>query len=189
MKFVRSAISVLVALVLGSAFALGLTGASAATQPDLDCDNFLSQQEAQQVFEQRDEDVFRLDADDDGVACEALAAEPTQQDSNCSDFASQQEAQQVFEQRDEDVFRLDADNDGTACEALPAATGGAEPSASAGDGTAQEAPAPVGGVAAGGGGTATGNGINAGAIGAGGAAFLILAGAVLLLVRKLRRTS
>lgn len=44
--------------------------------PDLDCDDFLTWEQAQRCYEhclrERGFDVFRLDADGDGTACEGL---------------------------------------------------------------------------------------------------------------------
>ena len=42
---------------------------------DLDCEDFDTQEEAQEVYEQDPSDPHRLDDDDDGVACEALLDE------------------------------------------------------------------------------------------------------------------
>lgn len=42
---------------------------------DLDCEDFDTQEEAQEVYEQDTSDPHRLDDDDDGVACEALSDE------------------------------------------------------------------------------------------------------------------
>lgn len=41
-----------------------------ASAGDLDCPDFATQAEAQQVFEQDESDPNGLDADDDGIACE-----------------------------------------------------------------------------------------------------------------------
>jgi hypothetical protein len=41
-------------------------------QPDLDCDDFDTQEEAQAVLDADPSDPHRLDEDDDGLACEAL---------------------------------------------------------------------------------------------------------------------
>jgi micrococcal nuclease len=39
---------------------------------DYDCSHFDTQEQAQAVFEQDPSDPYRLDADNDGVACESL---------------------------------------------------------------------------------------------------------------------
>lgn len=41
---------------------------------DLDCPDFATQQEAQAAFEENPDDVYRLDADGDGIACETAPA-------------------------------------------------------------------------------------------------------------------
>jgi hypothetical protein len=47
-----------------------LLGPAASAQADLDCADFSSREEAQQEFESDTSDPNRLDADDDGQACE-----------------------------------------------------------------------------------------------------------------------
>ena len=97
----------------------------------MDCPQ-LTQQEAQAIFDADPGDPNRLDADDDGIACEdgggvAQPAAPTttqydepetptQGDLDCADFASQAEAQTVLDADPTDPNGLDADNDGIACE-------------------------------------------------------------------------
>jgi Excalibur calcium-binding domain len=96
---------------------------------DRDCPEFSSQEEAQQFFESRGgpgQDPHRLDADDDGQACEEPGSGTGDgggsgggQDRDCPDFSSQEEAQRFFESQGgpgQDPHRLDADDDGQACE-------------------------------------------------------------------------
>jgi hypothetical protein len=67
-------VSLSVALVLSSGL-LGCSRASNRSAPDRDCPSFGSQGEAQAFYESEggpDKDGHRLDADDDGVACESL---------------------------------------------------------------------------------------------------------------------
>lgn len=45
-----------------------------ATDYDYNCDDFVTQSEAQAVADQCDFDVYRLDGDNDGLVCEALPA-------------------------------------------------------------------------------------------------------------------
>lgn len=59
------------AFVFAAGTALPATGVANA-QPDLDCANFSSRAEAQAEFDRDTNDPHRLDADDDGIACEAL---------------------------------------------------------------------------------------------------------------------
>ena len=42
---------------------------------DYNCSDFSSQKQAQQVFERDDKDIYRLDGDHDGIACESLRRE------------------------------------------------------------------------------------------------------------------
>jgi hypothetical protein len=62
---------VLAALVVVAAVGL-LAGPAAAQEADLDCKDFGSQAEAQAKYEQDPSDPHRLDADNDGQACEAF---------------------------------------------------------------------------------------------------------------------
>lgn len=39
---------------------------------DFDCDDFDSQKQAQIIFERQPTDIYRLDGDNDGIACEEL---------------------------------------------------------------------------------------------------------------------
>ena len=77
MRF-RHALTVAVLTVAGT---LPLTGAANA-QPDRDCPDFASQAEAQEALDGSVGDPERLDANDDGVACESsfrdAAAKSTQ---------------------------------------------------------------------------------------------------------------
>jgi len=66
MRF-RHALTVAVLTVAGT---LPLAGAAYA-QPDRDCADFASQAEAQEALDGRVGDPERLDANDDGVACES----------------------------------------------------------------------------------------------------------------------
>lgn len=61
-----------VAAALSSALALGMAGAAYAATPDQDCEDFATQQEAQEYFEALPEgERDRLDGDGDGTACES----------------------------------------------------------------------------------------------------------------------
>lgn len=187
-----------VALVMGGA-------APALAQDDLNCGDFATQAEAQAEFEAHDEDVYNLDGDADGIACEALPSGQdgggggtedgaAQDDLNCEDFATQTEAQAEFESHDEDIYNLDADADGIACEALPAGDNGG--GGGTGDGAAdsdqtggqaeddeQVEKVPEGGVQTGGGSTA---GLeHAGLLGLG-TAMIVAAGGGLIASRKPR---
>lgn len=117
----------------------GATGSAPSSRPaaaaeapvaDKDCGDFGSRDEAQTFFEDNggpSSDVHRLDADDDGQACEgsfsgedgAVAAASASGDKDCADFGSQAEAQAFFTGHGgptSDEHRLDRDNDGQACE-------------------------------------------------------------------------
>jgi len=48
--------------------------AQEANYSDLNCDDFLTQGEAQKVYEQCGSDINRLDGNNDGVACQSLPA-------------------------------------------------------------------------------------------------------------------
>jgi hypothetical protein len=50
----------------------GPATAVAYAQTDLDCSDFAFQEDAQAEFNRDPSDPFRLDADDDGIACEVL---------------------------------------------------------------------------------------------------------------------
>lgn len=92
---------------------------------DMDCSDFSTQAEAQEYYEVQVGDPDGLDADSDGLACEALDSEydtPSYDaagvDMDCSDFGSQQEAQDYYMAQEGDPDGLDRDQDGEACEAL-----------------------------------------------------------------------
>src|SRR5688572_7431337 len=73
MKLARGAV---VAVVV----AAGVSLAAPAYAQDLDCPDFNTQQEAQAVYNRDRSDPHRLDADNDGIACESLpsgAQQPT----------------------------------------------------------------------------------------------------------------
>lgn len=61
------------ATVLALTACLPLSGVSYA-QGDLDCPDFATQAQAQAVFDQDPSDPHRLDADNDGIACEEPGA-------------------------------------------------------------------------------------------------------------------
>jgi len=58
-------------VLVTAALSLGLSGTAHAQ--DLDCSDFATQPEAQAVFNQDLNDPNNLDADNDGIACEALS--------------------------------------------------------------------------------------------------------------------
>ncbi|WP_083940197.1 excalibur calcium-binding domain-containing protein [Saccharomonospora saliphila] len=77
-------------VTLAVAFAAGTllpAAGSALAQPDLDCRDFSSQAEAQAEFDRDPTDPHRLDADNDGIACEALNGVPTSPDAGIADDA------------------------------------------------------------------------------------------------------
>ena len=103
---------------------------------DLDCVDFATQEEAQAVLERDPSDPNRLDADNDGIACEELAGGGGgggDGELDCADFATQQEAQAELERDPSDPNNLDADGDGVACETYPYGTGGGGGEGSGGD--------------------------------------------------------
>jgi Excalibur calcium-binding domain len=91
---------------------------------ELDCANFVTQQEAQAELERDPSDPNNLDADADGVACETYpygtggGGADGGGDLNCADFATHGEAQREYAKDRTDPNNLDADNDGRACEEL-----------------------------------------------------------------------
>src|SRR5215217_3550897 len=92
---------------------------------DLDCADFATQQEAQAVLERDSSDPNRLDADNDGIACETYpygtgggGVEGGGGDLNCAAFSTHGAAQREFANDHTDPNNLDADNDGRACEEL-----------------------------------------------------------------------
>jgi hypothetical protein len=125
----------------------GKAASSPAMSPlsdDLDCSNFGTREQAQQVLNADPSDPNDLDGNSDGEACETLPQEaaqpnavprPTPQaapqpqpapqpapaapqggDVDCSDFGSSAEAQPYLLPGDPN--RLDADGDGQACDSL-----------------------------------------------------------------------
>ncbi|MBK3644565.1 excalibur calcium-binding domain-containing protein [Streptomyces sp. MBT33] len=56
---------------------VGPAAAVAHAQSDRDCSDFVFQEEAQAVFDSDPSDPDRLDADNDGIACEDLPHRPT----------------------------------------------------------------------------------------------------------------
>ncbi|MFI8228853.1 excalibur calcium-binding domain-containing protein [Streptomyces sp. NPDC085900] len=56
---------------------VGPAAAVAHAQSDRDCSDFVFQEEAQAVFDSDPSDPNRLDADNDGIACEDLPHRPT----------------------------------------------------------------------------------------------------------------
>lgn len=72
--------AILLALVAALAISLAVTAASAPAQTndDVDCEDFSSQDEAQEFFEdQEGDDPNNLDSDEDGQACEDFFATDT----------------------------------------------------------------------------------------------------------------
>lgn len=51
------------------------TQTETGTQTEYDCSDFSTQAAAQEVFDRHEDDIYRLDGDDDGVACESLPTE------------------------------------------------------------------------------------------------------------------
>jgi hypothetical protein len=99
---------------------------------DLDCEDFSSQEEAQDELDSDYGDPHGLDGDGDGWACESLASEDSYDyqyddysidrggsDLDCGDFYSQEEAQAELDADYGDPHGLDGDGDGWACETLP----------------------------------------------------------------------
>ncbi|MEU9390389.1 excalibur calcium-binding domain-containing protein [Streptomyces sp. NPDC048324] len=68
----RSLSTVALALVA----TVGPAAAAAHAQSDLDCSDFVFQEDAQAVFNSDPSDPNRLDADNDGIACEDLPHRP-----------------------------------------------------------------------------------------------------------------
>ena len=64
-----------VAAVIAAAAALTFPGIASAQQ-DRDCPDFATQADAQAAFNARPGDPERLDADNDGIACESYFGEP-----------------------------------------------------------------------------------------------------------------
>ena len=108
-----------------------------AQTDDLDCADFATQEEAQANLDADPSDPNGLDADGDGVACEALTSTEMEdgtmmgdggaggtEDLDCADFATQEEAQANLDADPSDPNGLDADNDGIACEEPDDGNGG-----------------------------------------------------------------
>ena len=77
----------LCAAVLISGFVICATPVCAVSKAyalDYDCADFSTQQEAQAEFESHATDVYRLDGDNDGIACESLPSSGTSYDSSDS---------------------------------------------------------------------------------------------------------
>ncbi len=93
-------------------------------QDVFNCDDFDTQQEAQDELNANPSDPNGLDGDSDGVACESLPGGGTDtggtsNNLNCSAFVFQEEAQAELARDPSDPNNLDADNDGVPCENLP----------------------------------------------------------------------
>lgn len=74
MRVLRRTILFLSALAIAGFTYVGAAGAA----QDLDCADFGSQAEAQAELDRDPGDPHRLDDDNDGMACEALAGEPSE---------------------------------------------------------------------------------------------------------------
>jgi hypothetical protein len=102
----------------------GTGGGGAGGGADLDCGDFATQQQAQAALERNPSDPNRLDADNDGEACESYpydsggGGEGGGGDLDCADFSTHGEAQREYAKDRTDPNNLDADNDGIACEEL-----------------------------------------------------------------------
>ena len=119
-------------------------GAAMAAGADVhNCGDFEYQEDAQDVYDADTSDPNRLDADDDGIACETRPHRPahaelgledgtsshssssspvdtvvSSADRDCDDFSSQADAQAALDADPSDPERLDADDDGEACESF-----------------------------------------------------------------------
>ncbi|MCE3551274.1 excalibur calcium-binding domain-containing protein [Pseudonocardia sp. RS11V-5] len=69
------------AVVLAAGATLPLAGIAQAQQADRDCPDFATQAEAQAALDADPSDPERLDADNDGIACESQFGEPATGDS------------------------------------------------------------------------------------------------------------
>lgn len=100
------------AALLAAAACFPMAGAAAAQ--DLDCDYFATQEEAQAEYNSDPSDPHRLDADDDGIACETLPRgggtgdDSTGDDDNAGDDGSAEENAE-----DESTVEESAGDDGT----------------------------------------------------------------------------
>ncbi len=130
------AILSLVASTMFAPAALGQSRGPSGADGTFNCEDFDTQEQAQQFFLSDPGDTNGLDADNDGMACDNLPsgggtgtatppatptqsqppATPTTSDLDCADFASQAEAQATFNADPSDPNGLDADGDGIACE-------------------------------------------------------------------------
>jgi hypothetical protein len=72
--------NITVAAVLTAGATLPFAGVANAQQPDRDCSDFATQAEAQAAFDSRPGDPERLDADNNGIACESEFDAPTTSD-------------------------------------------------------------------------------------------------------------
>ena len=108
----------------GGAGGGGAGGGGPGGGADLDCGDFATQQQAQAALERNPSDPNRLDADNDGEACETFpyngggGGESGGGDLDCADFSTHGAAQREFAKDRTDPNNLDADNDGRACEEL-----------------------------------------------------------------------
>lgn len=69
-KFFKYAFFVLLIIWIISLFSLFCKVRGLMQKVDKNCSDFYSQQEAQTEFEKHSTDIYRLDGDKDGVACE-----------------------------------------------------------------------------------------------------------------------
>ena len=88
------------AFVLATAATLPLSG-TAFANADRDCRDFSSQKEAQAAYDSRPGDPERLDADNDGIACESYFGEPAGNEDK-SDDESDDKAEDKTEDKTED---------------------------------------------------------------------------------------
>lgn len=96
----------------------------------LDCSDFATKTGAQALFSLASEDRFRLDRDDDGMACETQGRElaedgtrlgsETGEDLDCMDFLFQEAAQAHLKANPSDPYGLDPESNGIACDIRPA---------------------------------------------------------------------
>lgn len=63
---------IVIVLLLMTTFFLIRNFVEAKYQKDLDCADFKTQQDAQREFESHDIDIYHLDANNNGVACQSL---------------------------------------------------------------------------------------------------------------------
>lgn len=125
------------ALAIAAVPGPALAQASGATREDaakLDCGDFATQRGAQAIFDRSpvapEGDLFGLDEDGDGKACESAAGGVTEDgtelgkatggDLDCVDVPSQAVAQSRLKADPSDPDGLDPDDNGVACEIVPA---------------------------------------------------------------------